>query len=526
MKKVFILLSVALLINACNQPNNIQSNSVESANVENCPEETASLPYIEASETEEFYEPFNYFIQDITPTADTITFESYSHDFVYCRGNESWTIQPKSTESEASESQNYDEFLEEAANPSYKTITVNGQEYSYRVFLNPNPFPDFQQQANEVIFEFKSSESEQPQRQILYTLEDVEAANTGIQLGFPEVTATVESNNRIFWAVSPEQGEGNGGIATIVSYDTDSNELSVIQPKKIEGQQITDIAVAEDSNNSILWIGTQKAGEGNPYIPSLGLVSYRPTSEDWQSGEIASYRVENSPIVGAIPTQLLLENESLWVGTGNGICEVNWQTIETLSSWSCWRFALLSEVPSEGLPLYPSLKAETPAATLETTRDTVEVLWWSPLDYETQAGRYEVKYEKGFTANFDQGASPWEEYYTSDFETPVWLPPVSWVGAEWHWEENRFERGFDEVMLNYFGGGPVGLSSGEYSGQQRPDTYAMRGDLELLDLTANSTDLRYYSGWVEESLVNPYLTIVPQQRPENPQPNPLGAYSS
>ncbi|HEY9298036.1 MAG TPA: hypothetical protein VIQ31_17075, partial [Phormidium sp.] len=49
---------------------------------------------------------------------------------------------------------------------------------------------------------------------------------------------------------------------------------------------------------------------------------------------------------------------------------------------------------------------------------------------------------------------------------------------------------------------------------------AMRGDLELVNLSKNSTSVKYYSGWVDDALINPYPTVVPQY-PKNAQPNPL-----
>ncbi len=49
----------------------------------------------------------------------------------------------------------------------------------------------------------------------------------------------------------------------------------------------------------------------------------------------------------------------------------------------------------------------------------------------------------------------------------------------------------------------------------------MRGNLDLIKLTKNSTNVKYYSGWVDDSLLQPYLTIIPAKKPQNAKPNPL-----
>lgn len=82
------------------------------------------------------------------------------------------------------------------------------------------------------------------------------------------------------------------------------------------------------------------------------------------------------------------------------------------------------------------------------------------------------------------------------------------------------------MALNFFGNGPRGIGPNQVDGQNRLDLNAIRGDLELLALTKNSTTVKYYSGWVEESLLNPYLSVVPQVRSQNPQPDPLQAIAN
>lgn len=139
-------------------------------------------------------------------------------------------------------------------------------------------------------------------------------------------------------------------------------------------------------------------------------------------------------------------------------------------------------------------------------------------------GRYEVRYDKGFTVTLDeQGA----ELLPPDVakiraEIQPGKPPLYWKGFEWNWNGSHLVRGFDAVASNYSGGGVQGIGSELAVGE--PNNWnAMRGDLDLLSLSAKSTSVRYYSGWVDETLLQPYLTVVPQEPPANPQPNPLDA---
>jgi hypothetical protein len=264
-------------------------------------------------------------------------------------------------------------------------------------------------------------------------------------------------------------------------------------------------------------MGTNISGEGNAYIPANGLVAYRPDPQNLNSGSLTSYTVHNSPLVGAIPDKLRLEDDTLWVGTGNGICQAKWQAADNPESWSCWRFAAMAKLPSEGIPVYSGLTNKTPAVTLSpsSSGETVEVLWWSPLDFQTRKGRYEVRYLQGFTVKLDQGARLEESR-----RLPPGKPPVYWPGFEWHWNGDRFIRGFDEVAQNRFGVGPTGIGSNRFEPNTPPNWNAIRGDLELLNLSPKSTSVRYYSGWVNENLLSPYLSVLPQKRPQNPQLNP------
>ncbi|MFP5272154.1 hypothetical protein [Coleofasciculus sp.] len=520
MKPILPILAIIGLLQSCTAPVNFSSQVI--GNPANCPRQTEPIP-IASAKDEGLYQQFDYHIRDILTDADTITFQTQQYNIVFCRFDRTWTVEPGTLASERQRSDNPEQFQENLQNPPYQTIELNGKSYQYRVILEPKPFGN--DEPKTVVFELITPNSKQPQRHPLYTLEQVREAEVGIALGVPRITSAVNYADRLFWSVASEQGEGFSGIATIVGYNPDMNEVAVIQPQEIQGQQITDFVIAGDRNNPVFWLGTHISGEGNPYLPGTGLVAYRPSPPNLKSGTITSYTVSNSPIIGAIPDKLHLEGDLLWVGTGNGVCQVRWQGVDNPGNWSCWRFAAMAKLPSQELPLYSRLLEETPAVTLEADRvgDTVEVLWWSPVDYQTQKGRYEVRYEDGFTVTLEEGASSWSEIYGSSWQPLPGQPPLHWAGHEWYWNGDRFVRGFDQVALNFFGGGPLGIvsDSDQWTGEKPANMNALRGDLEVLELTETTTKLNYYSGWVEEELLNPYFTVVPQNRPFNSRPNPL-----
>jgi hypothetical protein len=526
MKRVIPIFGLVWFLQACTTPVNSFSQAINAAakgNAENCPKPTVvSLPAIK--ENEDYLSRFDYHIRNITANADTIKFQTLKQDFVYCRGNNTWTVQPGTLPKELPP-RNYAESTKELVNPTYKNIEFQGKIYKYRVIKEPKfttgrdgniTRPNVTDPAKDkVVFELITPNSKQPQRQTLYTLQQLRQKNLGNEIGFPNISAAVTHGNRIYWSISFEQGEGFSGIATVVSYEPSINKFSVIQPEKLGAQKINDLVITGAANNPTLWMGTQYSGEGNFYIPANGLVAYN-------NGNLRAYTVHNSPLVGAIPDKLRLENDTLWVGTGNGVCQLKWQAADNPQIWNCWRFAAMAKLPSQGLSLYNSSANKTPAATLSSAKngENVEVLWWSFVDFKTRKGRYEVRYPQGFTVTLDEGASqepaPWRFI-------PPGKPPVNWQGNEWHWNGERFVRGFDEVASNYFGLGPTGIGSNKVTGDSPRNLNAIRGDLDLLKLSSTSTSVRYYSGWVDEAKLKPYLTVVPQEQPAKVKPNPLRA---
>lgn len=537
MKKIIPFFGIALLLNACVSGFNgsSQANNGVKTQVENCPKPTVVyLPV--PKQNESFYDSFDFHIRNIITDADTVRFQSLKQDFVFCRSNNSWTVQPGTLPKELQPESNYAAFAQDLVNPKFKNIDFQGKNYRYRVLREPKfslgennniTRPNEPEPANDrVVFEVVTPNSEKPQIKTLYTLKNLQDAavkagyGTGGQLGFPRVTSAVIFDNRIWWSVAFEQGEGNNGIATIVSYEPKSEQFNLIQPEALWSTQITDLAITGNAKSPTFWMGTNVSGEGNLYIPAKGLVAYRPNSENPNSGSLTAYTVNNSPLVGAIPDKLKLENDKLWVSTANGVCQINWQAADN-SDWSCWRFTAMAKLPAEEVPLYSALTNKTPAVSLsrEKSGETVEILWWSPVEYQTLKKRYEVKYPQGFSVKLDEGAS----IYEFNNSLPPGKPSVDWPGFQWHWNGDRFVRGLDEVSLNLVGGGPQGIGSGQLSPEVPINWNAMRGDLELLEITPKSTSVKYYSGWVDEAKLQPYLTVVPQERPQNPQPNPLAA---
>lgn len=447
---------------------------------------------------------------NIKETPSTFIFQSEQLDFIYCRQENNWVITqgtyPK-----------VDTFAkqEELANPSYQSLNFQDKTYRYRVILDPNPFPDFRVEPQRVIFEVIHPEQTKPQSHLLYTLEQVKAT-TGFQLGVPQVTATEIKHNRIYWTIASEQGEGFSGIATIIRYHPETDKLTLLQPKGLESQQLKDIKVTGNPKNPTLWLATQQAGEGNPFLPGLGLVAYSP-----ESGEYKAYHVRNSPLVGVIPRRLHINGALLWVATGNGICNLPWQTPNEFTQWNCWQFQVTAKVPPSGLTLYPSSVSWEIEEILPPETEEVTILWWTMNNFHKKKGRYEVVYPKGIEVTIsEQGRILWSDYYSDSREGESWKSPVYWLGRDWIWQDQHFVRPFDGVFLNLVGGGASGIEQWNQD-EHRSERYAIRGNLDLLSLTETSTKVKHYSAWVDDQNLTPYVTLIPHEFSQPQRENPL-----
>lgn len=518
MRNVITIISL-IWLSACNAEFNTFSQATIKAD---CP--SPKVVYLPTNNKNDLSERFNFHIYNIESERNTIKFQSLKYDFVFCRAKKSWTVQPGTIKT-LLPGRNYTELSKELVNPQYKSIKFQGKTYKYRVVLEPGFIlgkdnllsrATVEAEKDRVVFELLIPNSK-PVRHTLYTLRDLQhqAVKSGygdsVKVGVPRITASLIHGDALWWAIAFSPSEGNTGIATIVSYQPQVG-ITLIQPHELGSQQITDLVIT-GGNNPTVWIGTKNSSEGNEYLPAKGLVAYSPDMKNPNSGVLRSYNVHNSPLVGAIPDKLKLDGD-IWVATGNGVCQINWQAADT--DWTCWRFAAMAKLPEKGVPLYQASTNKTPAVKLSSSSGgDVEVLWWSALDFQTQNGRYEVKYPPGFRVKLDRGAS-----LEKLRQLPDGKAPVDWLGYEWHWQGDRFVRGFDEVASNYFGGGVQGIGSNRDVLRQT-NWNTIRGDLELIELSPKFTDLKYYSGWVDQKLLHPYLTVIPQQRPINPQPNPL-----
>ena len=510
-----------------------QSSSVEAdpaaagALGEGCPPPTAVLP----RETVEqryhsgqvrYFDRFDYAPKDIVLDENTVRFLAREYDFVYCRTDDSWTVQP-GTLGEGWIAQ-LDALHQEQT--EFSTGVVDGQSYQYRVVRDrDDPAADAPTQA--VVLELMLPGQETPQRYPLYTLAAIEQAVANeptseprsVKLGPPRITSAQVYGDRLWWTVAAFQGEGNEGIATIASYDPATDEMTLIQPDEIWSQQILDLAFTGTLEEPTLWMGVKVSGEAMSDVPATGLVAYQPTPDDLTSGTVQSYTPQNSPLVGTIPTQVAVDADQLWVGTRNGACQFNWQAPDQADSWDCWQFIAEAKIPEdEAVSVYGSLLSQTPESSLGITSpgETVEVLWWMFTEAgNPPQGRYEVRLEEGLAATVEQGASPILEPKRIEIAGQV---PLYWPGYPWYWRGDRFVRPLDGALNDTISGDTgIGLS------QTGPveDWNAIRGDLELLALSAESTQVRYYSGWVEDEQLVPFPAVVKQSPPSVMQPNPL-----
>lgn len=513
-------LTCQFAISACSAGQTTEQTTLpESPNVAGdadpaCDPMAAQVPLQPATDIELPFERFNFRPTEIEATDTTLTFKGARYSFTLCKRDRTWGIQAVDPipETEA----DYADYLEALQEPDYETTTSQAQTYQARVRLDAswldsaNPSDDSLEQ---VIFDLIKPGTTEPLSTVLYTNTDIIERELGASAGVPTVTRTLVTDDALWWSIGFEQGEGASGIATVVQYDIATDNVIVWQPSQLGNAQITDLAITSTDNERTLWLGTQYSGEGNPYLPAKGLVAYRPADD-----QVQTYTVDNSPLVGAIPTRLWSENNTLWVATSSGVCAVDWATIEANDSWNCWRFTTMAEIP-DTQALYASLLSETPLNQSLDTSNPIELLWLADTDISTpeSANRYEIKYEPGITAQLSQGA----EYYVGPEETPddgyFW-----WPGQDWSWNGKHFVRYWDQVAVNYVGGGPQGIGPSDYENYV-VDWQTMRGEFELLALTEDTTEIKYYSVWIDATEIEPWVTVTNVTNAPLDTPNPTEA---
>lgn len=537
------------LLSACVTPNtlgpsasssSVKASPANSASAAAACEQNSTQPEpLSLSENTPIYDQFNFQPQEIAVANNTVTLTTPHHIFSLCQTNGVWSI---ASAEAAEDEQTYDYVAELAkiADPDFETIEIDSETYKYRIRLQADWLqeqlrpettdPEAVEETDSedlatapedaVFFELRKPDGELVS-ELLYTVSELREAQLGASLGVPSIAGTTTAESDIWFAAAAFQGEGDSGFASLLRYDTETGEINIERPDGLQGDQLTSlVATKNDDESTTLWMGTKRSGEGNPYFPASGLVSYQPASQ-----AVNAHTITNSPLVGAIPYQLAVESESLWVGTGNGVCQVEWAVIESVDSWDCWRFTAMAELPDEGVDLYPSSLAIEPVDQL--TKDTVEVLWVNQSFGATDGAppaspRYEVVYEPGFEAELSQGAyrinNPVaRKAAQSDGDTSS----LFWPGNQWHWGGDRFSRSLDEVALNLVGGGPYGLVTSNSRNGFDFDSNAIRGEFDLIALTPESTKVRYYSGWIESEGLTVYPTVVPAETTKQAAPNPL-----
>ena len=177
----------------------------------------------------------------------------------------------------------------------------------------------------------------------------------------------------------------------------------------------------------------------------------------------------------------------------------------------------MANVPADH-ELYPSLLSETSIDRLDGV-DPVELLWIADTDIndpEAQV-RYEIQYESGLTTQLDEGA----DYYVGPEDSPedgyFW-----WPGNSWSWNGIRFVRPWDQVAVNYLGGGPQGIDPGVYESYVA-NWKTMRGEFELLALNSNTTEIKYYSAWIDGEDIEPWVTVTKNVNAPLDDTNPTDA---
>ena len=503
--------------------------------LKNCRRAENTLQPLSNAENTPIFDQFNFRPESVTVLKQTVAVKTTQYTFYFCKGNQNWVVVSNDLANDE-KPYNYKNYLAEIAEPKYETIEVDGTTYEYRIRLQANwltdelagqtgdePVPEPQTTTSEdaVYFELKKAGGDVTSRE-LYTTSDVQEAHLGASLGVPSIAGAAVAGSDIWFAATTSQGEGDSGFASLLHYDSKTQALSVQRPEKLQGDQITDLVATERKGRTTLWMGTQRSGEGNPFVPASGLVAYRPESET-----LESFTVTNSPLVGAIPRQLAVENKSLWVATGDGTCQVQWQAISKADSWKCWQLTTTAELPEDGINMYSSFLATEPEAKL--TGQEAEVLWISQTlpaaDPNEAPGitRYEVVYKPGFETTLSQGG-----YRIADAAArrAAGGDSIFWPGRQWHWGGDRFKRGLDEVSLNLFGGGPYGLVSSSARSGLTFNHKAIRGDFDLLELTLEGTKVRYYSGWVNSDKLEVYPSLRPVTLLQQIKPNPLAEMAS
>ncbi|MEM6450952.1 MAG: hypothetical protein AAF703_11610 [Cyanobacteria bacterium P01_D01_bin.105] len=244
--------------------NEALESSEAAAQARFCERPEVPLEPLSAPDDTPVFEQFNFQPQSIAVSADGVKIDTSYHTFSYCKSTGEWAIANRSFPGKSAF--DYEQYLQELAEPNYETLQINNQTYAYRVRLEAPWIAEYvkeqfqkkqasqeqpsQEQASAntdtiseeaVYFELKSPNGSITTHQ-LYTLSDVQNASLGASLGVPSITGVVETEDAIWFAATTSQGEGENGFASLLRYDLESKNLAVHQPPEIQGDQITSLA--------------------------------------------------------------------------------------------------------------------------------------------------------------------------------------------------------------------------------------------------------------------------------------------
>lgn len=113
MKKLIIIISL-IGLSACSAGANISSQvAIKAAD---CPKSTGVYS-LKANKKNDFSQEFNFHIYNIETNKNAIKFQTLKHDFIFCRANSIWTVQPGTLKKELLPPSNYAELAKELVNP-------------------------------------------------------------------------------------------------------------------------------------------------------------------------------------------------------------------------------------------------------------------------------------------------------------------------------------------------------------------------------------------------------------------------
>ena len=248
-------LTCQVAISACNpgQPVNqaAPSESAEITSKATSPAAAACAPMDSqvslqpATEDELPFERFDFRPTAVEATDSTLTFKGSRYSFTFCKGDRTWGVE--ALEPDARE-EDYEEYFAALSDPDYTTVTDQNQTYQARVRLDA-PWLDGEPASNDeleqVIFELITPGDSQPTSQVLYTNADIIERQLGATAGVPTITGTVATDDALWWSIGFEQGEGATGIATVVQYQLDSNQIVLWQPGPVVEQVVGEFTPTE-----------------------------------------------------------------------------------------------------------------------------------------------------------------------------------------------------------------------------------------------------------------------------------------